>query len=166
MATTKFTKYEGDGNLSVQTTIDQSTGASDAGKVPSTKADGTLDESLLPNSVKPVSLTGTFGATVGNSKVIYTDPADQKIKVATNTGLATKAEGFVITGGATDAAATYYQRGRLTGLTGLTPGKTYFLGADGAVTDTEPTTGVAQIIGVAASATEMDVQIGTAVLVG
>jgi len=166
MATATFTKYETGGSLSVQTTIDASAGAGDAGKIPSTKADGTLDESLLPASAKPVSLTGTFGATVGNSKVIYTDPADQKVKVATNTGLGTKAEGFVITGGATDAAATYYQRGRMTGLTGLTAGKTYYLGADGAVTDTEPTAGVAQIVGIAASATEMDVQIGTAVLVG
>jgi len=166
MATAKFTKYEGDGNLSVQTTIDASAGTGDAGKIPSTDENGQLSPTFLPNSVKPVELTGTFGATVGNSKVIYTDPADQKVKVATNTGLGTKAEGFVITGGAADATATYYQRGRMTGLTGLTAGKTYYLGADGAVTDTEPTTGVAQIVGIAASATEMDVQIGTAVLVG
>ncbi len=166
MATTKFTKYEGGGNLSVQTTIDESTGTTDAGKIPSTKADGTLGESLLPASVKPVAHAGVCQTTIP-SPAFVTIGDGGNLEDSGNVSLSRKAEGFVITGGVADDPATYYLRGRMTGLTGLTAGKTYYLGAeDGGVTDTEPTTGVAQVVGIAVSATELDVQIGTAVLVG
>ena len=56
-----------------------------------------------------------------------------------------------------DGTATVYLFGKLTGLSGMTPGAKQFLSTSGARTETAPSTGgyIVQEVGIALSATEM-----------
>lgn len=166
MAAPGYTKHLGNGDLGVETAIQTSAGAGDADKIPATGADGKLDLSFLPDAVQPVAHTGVFGATVAAGKFIYTDDADSyKVKTATNAGLDTKADGFVMVGGDADDAATYYNGGKVTGLTGITANADYYLDTAGGFTITQPTAAgsIVQRVAVGIDTTSLEIRISHAV---
>lgn len=66
--------------------------------------------------------------------------------------------GFVVSGGSTGSTITVRIRGTYSGLTGLTPNSTYYVGTDGAITTTKPSTR-AKPIGWAVSSTLLIVSI-------
>lgn len=105
-----------------------------------------------------VVMSATTGALAVGTAVTYNNVGT--IIAADNTAAATtKVIGFVT---ATDKVAT---AGKIGGFTGLTPGARYFLSAAGAITATAPTTANHFVagVGIAASATELVIQIGTPV---
>jgi len=166
MAAPSYTEHLGEGDLGVKTTIQESAGAGDADKIPATGADGKLDLTFLPDAIQPISHSGTFGGTVAAGKFIFADSADAyKIKAATNTGVATKAGGFVMAGGAADDPATYYSGGKVTGLTGITANAKYYLDTAGGYTTTAPTAAgsIVQVVAIGIDSTSLEITIGDAV---
>ena len=161
-----------------------SAGAGDAGVVPELSADGKLDQTLLrlatagggasanlipqldasgllPESVMPVGIGKDAASVVAGEALsannlvnIYSDAGTAKVRKADYSS-GKPAHGYVTSAVASGATATVFFEGRVTGLTGLTPGQQH-LGTNGAVVAT-PGTGagaIAQAVGFAYSTTE------------
>ncbi|WP_243350874.1 hypothetical protein [Stenotrophomonas acidaminiphila] len=163
-----------------------SAGAADAEKIVATNADGVLDDTLLnaatsgpdktlktlpDGTLDPSVMPTGIGADVKNMPAsealaagdvvnIWSDAGVVKARKADATAEGKEAHGFVKAAFSSNAEAAVYFEGRITGLTGLTPGARQYLSAatPGAITDAAPTgTGnVVQWVGDAVSATELD----------
>lgn len=146
MAGNKFLKKNANGDIEEEFSVQATAGQGDAGKVVALDADGMIDETMLRSS-EVVSMVASETLAAGNIINIWDDAGTPKVRKATNTGVATKGMGFVkdnITSGATGKV---YFEGKVTGLSGLTPGKEYFLGVAGAIVDnTELPTAASSIV--------------------
>lgn len=147
------------GILTQLTPISTSTGVSDSSKLVQTGASGKLSLSLMPAelTVQAKVFTASEDLSAGDLVNIWLDTATWKVRKAA-ASTSRRADGYVNAGFLTDADATVYTEGFNTQLTGLTPGLVW-LGEAGAVTQTAPVSGsggIAQIVGSALSATELE----------
>ena len=144
---------------------------SGASKVLKTKSDGTIDESVLPAGigadVKNVVASEALAA--GDLVNIWNDGGTEKVRKADATTEGKEAIGFVKASFASAATAAVYFEGRITGLSGLTPGARRYLStaSAGQVTASAPSSAgnVVQFVGVAVSATEIDFEPGEPITV-
>lgn len=158
MAGDKYLK-QSSGRVVEQAAIQSSAGAGDAGKIPALDAAGKLDNSMMPTGVgqdtKSVTLTEDVSA--GNLINIYAS-SGAKARKADATSQGKEATGFVLASGTNTNPIVVYFEQVITGLSGLTPGATYYLSTTaGGVTSTPPSGSgnVVQEIGVALSSTEL-----------
>lgn len=127
-----------------------------------TKADGTIDESILPTGIGAdvKNLPASEALVAGDLVNVWDDAGTAKLRKADASVEGKEAHGFIKAGVATGATASMYMEGRIVGLSGLTPGARMFLSASaaGAATPTPPSaaTNVVQCIGVAVSSSEID----------
>lgn len=138
-----------------------SSGAGSAGEFPALGSDGKLDETFMPAGFGQDAIAATAGEALSGGDIVYFNGTGQVMK-ADATTLAKAGRGYVLTAVANGAIATVFFDDSNTGLSGLTPGATYFLSATaGGVTTTPPTTSgqIVQEIGFAASATVLRVNI-------
>lgn len=170
------------GRIKMIVTIVTSAGAGDAEKVPSTNGSGVLDPSilnaattgtnkvvmtgsdgLLHASIMPVGIGADTSSIVASETLaagdivnIWNDGGTEKVRKADATAEGKEANGFVLSGFASAATALVYHEGKITGLSGLTPGARYYLQTTpGTIGTTAPSTAgnVSQYIGTAVSAT-------------
>lgn len=132
-----------------------SVGAGSAGKRVELNAAGKIDDSMLSFGPELSTATASEALSAGNLVNVYNNAGVwtmRKADAASNR----PANGYVLAAVASAAVGTYYSDGRITGLSGLTPGL-YFLGAAGAITQTPPTASgsCSQQVGNSASATEL-----------
>lgn len=137
MATNKYLSLTATGKKEYQTAITTSAGAGDAGKIPATNSSGVIDSSLLPASFgdDTVSIPTSENLSAGDFVEVYDNggtPTGRKAD-ASNGRVAT---GFVLASSTSPANALVYLGGINTGVSGLTGGTDYFLGAAGGVTPT------------------------------
>ena len=164
----KYLKHEG-GDLKEETPISESTGATDAEKVVQTGADGKLDESLMPVGIGAPSKLITASETLagGDFVNIWEDTGAFAVRKADASTAGKRAHGFVREPVTEGQMATVYFDDTNDALSELTPGG-YFLSATapGGVSTTPPTaTGnISQKLGVAISATELDVEIQSPII--
>lgn len=136
-----------------------------------TKSDGTLDPSVMPTGigadVKNMLASETLAA---NDLVnVWSDAGVEKARKADATAEGKEATGFVKEAVTSGAMAAVYFEGRISGLTGLTPGARQYLSAStpGVATATAPVGAgnVSQWVGDAVSATEIDFEKGDPITV-
>lgn len=173
------------GRIKMIATIATSAGAADAEKVPSTNAQGYLDPTLinaattgaskvlqtLPDgTIDPSVLPTGIGADVKNMPAsealaandlvnVWNDAGTAKARKADATTEGKEATGFVKAAVALNGQAAVYFEGRISGLSGLTPGQRQYLAISaGQSTPTAPSAAgnVVQWVGDAVSATEID----------
>ena len=147
-----------------ESSVKQSAGSADAGKIPSLGDDGRLDETFLPIGIGAQTslLPASEELNAGNLVNIFTEGGVAKVRKADNSNNR-PADGFVVDAVSSTATATVYPLENVnSGLTGLTPGATYWLGTAGAViavpldeSDVANDGKVSQQIGKALSATEL-----------
>ena len=155
-------KYIGLNGIDLQeiATIQTSAGAGDAGKILALNSSGLIDSTALPSS-SAVTMTASESISAGAIVNIWDSGGGvMKVRNADNSAVGKQADGFCI--GAITSAATgpvNIGNGINTGVSGLTVGARYVLGSAGAVTVTAPTTSasILQKVGVARSATELEV---------
>jgi hypothetical protein len=135
-------------------------GAAETGnsKVLKTKSDGTIDASVLPAGIgaDTVSVVTSENLAAGDLVNIYDVAGTATARKADATAEGKEVSGFVIAGTTSPAAATVYFGGKITGLSGKTPGARQYMSATpGALTETPPSTtgNVVQYVGLAYSAT-------------
>jgi hypothetical protein len=123
---------------------------------------GKLDASILPTGVGPdvKVLVASEALSAGNLVNVWDDGGTEKVRKADATAEGKEANGFVLAGVLLGGNASVYLEGTITGLAGLTRGARYALAttAGGVVLATAaPSTAgnVAQVVGVALSATEL-----------
>lgn len=158
-----YLKVNVDGIVEEQEATVASTGVAEAGDLVALGSDGKLDPTVLPVGVGPQTkmiaasenMTAPCIVNIHNSsgeKVRYAD--------ASAAGGSKKAVGFILANAVTPNPVAVYFEGEISGLTGLTPGTTYFLSdsTPGGLIDTPVTTTgrILQKIGIATSATSID----------
>jgi hypothetical protein len=154
----KFLRYLS-GKPAEAAALQSSSGVGDADKIVATGADGKLDITLMPSSltVQTKIVAASEDLAAGELVHIWNDTGTPKAKLA-DASLGLMAHGYVKSGALTGADATVYLEGVNNQLSGLTAGDVW-LGNAGAVTQTPPTSGsggIAQLVGTALSATELD----------
>ncbi|RZO82991.1 MAG: hypothetical protein EVA65_15730 [Oceanococcus sp.] len=137
-----------------------STGAPDADKLVSTGPDGRIDETVLPVGIGADIAEIEMSENLAASDLVnvWNDGGTAKVRKADATAAGKEADGFVLDAGTSGNPAMVYFEGRITGLSGLTPGARYYLDTTaGALTATPPSASnnVVQYIGRAISATEL-----------
>lgn len=183
------------GRLKMVATVASSAGAADAEKVPSTNASGVLDPSLLnaattgadkvvltdgtgrlDASIMPVgvaadtqSIVTSEALAAGDLVNVWNDAGTEKARKADGATEGKEIHGFVLSAVGLGATALVYGEGKITGLTGLTPGAYYFLSAStpGALVATSPSGvgNVSQVAGWAASPTVLNFEPGEPVTI-
>lgn len=154
----KFIKLE-DGRLKEEVieSIDETTGAADAGKLVTTGSDGKLDPSLLPTGTGADVLTVSATEDLSGGDFVNIHVGGVRKADASTAGK--EADGFVLDAVLSGQPASVYFEGRNTALTGLTVGERYYLSATtpGTVTDTPPAASgnVVQFLGRASEATSI-----------
>ena len=152
------------GNLQELQPNTTSAGAADAGKLAQLDSSGRFDSSLMPPGFGSETFTITASETVaaGDFINIFNDTGTPKVRKADATGgVAKKADGYVLAGGAAGATVTVYYGNLNNQKSGLTPGDQMFLGTAGAVTNTPPTASgsIVQKLGRVQCATEILVEL-------
>jgi hypothetical protein len=146
-----------------------SAGAANAGDIPALDSGGKLDVSVLPTGIGAdvVVLPSSENLVAGDLVNIWDDAGTAKVRKAdASTASAGKiAHGFVLENVTSPADATVYFEGSNDEKTGLTPGTTYALShtVPGGVVALASATSTAghslQVVGVAANATTLNVEI-------
>lgn len=139
-----------------------SAGAGDAGKIVALNSAGLIDTTMLPDS-PDTTITASETIAAGGLVNIW-NSSGVKVRNADNTSTSKQAHGFCVAGVTSGNPGTIHiGPGINTGVSGLTVGAEYYLDTVGAVTATAPTSGgtVVQSVGVAKSATELEVILGS-----
>lgn len=143
-------------------TIETSAGAGSADAIPSLGPNGTLDPSFMPPGITAPSFVGTSteALAAGAFVNVLDNGGTFEVRLADNTN-GRFAHGYVKEAFGTGVATTVFSADINDGLSGLTAGVDYWLGAAGAVTATIPVAAGTdrQYLGVATSATAMTVDI-------
>lgn len=148
------------GMLKEVTPVTTSSGAADANKIPQLNAAGKLDVTLMPPEIGVEAITYVAAETIsaGNLVNIYYDSTAGGVRVrrASNDNNQ-PAHAFALESGTTGSNVRVMTDGIISGLTGLTPGKIYFLGTAGGLSNDPPTQSgrIAQSIGYAINSTEL-----------
>lgn len=159
MAGITFLQLDSNGALVETRSIDVSSGAADATKIPALDASGKLAVGFMPSGVGPdvVTIASSENLAAGDFVNLW-NSSGIKARKADAATAGKEAHGFVLAAVTSGQNATVYLSGENTQLTGLTVGAMQFLSATaGGHTETAPTTAgqVVQRLGVAYSATAM-----------
>lgn len=132
-----------------------SSGAGDAGSIVALGSNGKLDPSVMPVGIgaDTSTVTASENLAAGALVDIFNASGTANVRNADASTTGKEADGFVLSAVTSGQPALVYFEGRITGLSGLTPGARYYLSdsSPGGITDT-PVSGtgkVHQFIGVA-----------------
>ena len=141
-----------------------STGAPDANKLVETDSSGKIDVSVLPTGVGPDVKLIVASEAIGAGKYvnIWDDAGTAKVRLA-DASNGRDAHGFVKDAVLIAGTATVYFESENDDLTGLTIGSRQYLDTAGGVTETPRATGLHQFLGIAISATSINVDIDDAI---
>lgn len=156
MAAQKFLTQSG-GRIVEAQAVSTSSGAGDVDKIPALDASGKLAAGFLPPQTGAnASIASSENLSAGNLVNVHNASGTANVRKADNTAAGKEANGFVLSGVTSPAAATVYFPGNIiTGLSSLTPGARQYLGTSGGITATAPTGSgaIVQCVGIAISAT-------------
>ena len=157
----KYIKQENGALKEVEATV-TSTGSSEAGDVVALDAQGKIDQSLLPPGIgaDTFSVVAYEDLSAGDFVNIYDNSGTSNCRKADATTAGKEAHGFVLEAVTAAAVATIYREGTNNQVTGLSVGMQYLDTTAGACTNTPPSASgnIVQRLGVAISATEMNVE--------
>ena len=136
-----------------------SAGAGNANQIVALNANGQLDLSVMPTGIGPDTETILASENLAAGAIVnlWDNTGTTNVRNADNTVAGKEAWGFVLGAVTSGQNALVYFGGEITGLAGLTPASTYFLGTTGAATATSPSASgnISQSVGIAESATEL-----------
>lgn len=156
----KFLNLTG-GKPSQEQAIAVSAGAADASKIIRLDGGGKIDQTFLPSGIGPESrlMVASEGLSAGDLVNFHNNAGTINMRKADADVVGREAHGFVLTAVLAAASGTVFpEQAVIGGLAGMVPGATQFLSiVAGARTEVCPSGAavIAQIVGVALSATEM-----------
>ena len=156
------------GNLVEEATVAVSGGAGSTGRIPELDANGKLDTTFMPSGLgaDTVAITATEILAAGDFVNIYDNAGTPAVRKADAANAAKSASGYVLVGVASAGVATVFFDDSNTGVTAQTAGPVFLSAAvAGKSTATAPSAAgnIVQRVGVATSATYVDVAIGPAI---
>jgi hypothetical protein len=148
--------------------IQTSAGAANAGDIPVLDDTGRLDNSMMPVGIgaDTAVIAASESLAAGNWVNIWNDTGTAKVRKADATTAGKEVHGFVLSAVTSGNPATVYFEGTNTQVTGQTPGPVYLQTTAGAGGTTIPSASgnVVQQIGVAVSATAVNFERSTPVV--
>ncbi|MBX9669378.1 MAG: hypothetical protein K2X93_17265 [Candidatus Obscuribacterales bacterium] len=163
MAGNKYTKVNSSGDLEEQAALQSSSGAGDAGSIVALDAGGLISTTMLPSSGAR-TMTASEAIAAGDMINVH-DSSGAKVRLA-DCSNGRRAHGFA-TEAISNAASGVVNIGDgiNSDKSSLTIGAEYFLTTAGGITTTPPTTAthLLQPVGVAVSATELQVILKNAI---
>lgn len=166
MPAKKFIRLVG-GALTEVLGIQTSAGASNAGDVPVLDESGRLDNSMMPVGIgaDTAQIAASEALAAGDFVNIH-NSTGAKVRKADATTAGKEAHGFVLAAVSSGANATVYFEGTNTQVTGQTPGNVFLQTTAGTAGATVPSAAgnVVQQLGVATSATSINFERGTPVV--
>ena len=146
-----------------------SAGAGDAGKIVALDAAGRLDTSMLPSGVGPdvAVITASESLAAGDLVNIWDSAGAFRVRKADASTTGKEAHGFVLAAVSSSNPATVYFEGPNTQVSSLTPGVKFLsASAPGGTQATAPTAAgqIVQRVGLATSATVLNFEAGTPIL--
>lgn len=165
MAAKKFLRFVA-GAFQEVLGVQVSTGAANAGDIPSLDDNGRLDNSMLPVGIgADTKVIQASEALAAGDFVNVHNSGGARVRKADATTAGKEAHGFVLAAFGSGANATVYFEGTNNQVTGLTPGPVFLQTTAGVAGATVPsaTGNVVQRLGVAVSATEVNFEAGPAV---
>ncbi|GAB2531101.1 hypothetical protein [Simplicispira piscis] len=148
--------------------VQTSAGAGNAGDIVALDDTGRLDNSMMPVGIgaDTAVINASEGLAAGDWINVWNDIGTAKVRKADATTAGKEANGFVLAAVTSGNPATVYFEGTNTQVTGQTPGAVYLQTTAGAGGTTIPSASgnVVQQVGVAVSATAVNFERGTAVV--
>ena len=167
MAGQKILTHNGSGGFT-EVVTPQAGGSGSENKVPSLDANGRFPMTMMPTGIGADASTMTAAGAIaaGDFVNVFDDTGTPKIRKADASALSTMAHGFVLASIADTETGTVYWEGSNTEVTGLTAGNHFLSETAGDATATAPTTSgaIVQSLGVATSATSINFEPQTPVL--
>lgn len=156
------------GTLTEVAATQTSAGAGNAGDIVALDASGKLDTSVMPTGIgaDTAVIVASEALSAGDLVNIWDSAGTTKVRKADATTAGKEAHGFVLSAVSNAANATVYFEGSNTAKSGLTGGKLYLATTAGGTTSTAPSGSgnVVQIVGFATSATVLNFQSGTPIV--
>lgn len=147
---------------------DTSAGVADASKIVALDATGRISTTMMPVGVAAdtASVVASEALSAGDLVNIFNNAGTANVRKADATTAGKEAHGFVLAAVAAAASATVYFESSNTAVTGRTPGVQYLATTAGSTTTTAPSAAgnVVQIVGFATSATVINFQSGTPIV--
>lgn len=166
MAGQKFLQHDGNGGVK-EVVATQTGGSGSENKLVALDANGRIDPSVLPPGLgADISSVEASESLAGGDFVNIYSASGAKCRKADATTPGKGAHGFVLEPVASGQTAKIYREGANGAVSGLTPGAQVFLSTvAGTATETPPSASgnIVQSIGVAVSATEINVEFGAPV---
>lgn len=149
------------GRVSEVQPIVTSAGAGDASKMIQTDSNGLIDPSLMPSGITPDQKSGTSNGSITAKDLCFVETAGTIARATAAAGTPQPTIGYALTSVATGQPIVIQLEGKISGLTGLTPGARYFLSdvTPGGLLIAPGPTGagkISQFVGTALSATELN----------
>lgn len=149
------------GRVSEVQPIVTSAGAGDASKMIQLDSNGLLDASLMPSGITPDQKAGTSNGSITAKDLCYVETAGTIARATAAAGTPKECIGWALTSVATGQPITIQLEGKISGLSGLTPGARYYLSdvtPGGFIIAPGPSGAgkILQFIGTAVSATELN----------
>jgi hypothetical protein len=151
--------YNNSGRITEKASIQSSSGAGDAGKIPSLDEAGRLHISMMPTGMGADTITAeaSEALSAGDFVNLY-NSSGLKMRKADAQTAGKEANGFVLSAVENGASGVAYRQGVNNQLSGMTVGaRQYLTTTPGARSETAPsaTGNVVQFLGIATSATEL-----------
>ncbi len=156
------------GTITEVSTITTSAGAGDVGKIPGLDSSGRLDTSVMPSGIgaDTASITASEALAAGDFVNVW-NSSGAKVRKADASVAGKEAHGFVLAAVSNATNATVYFEAANTQVTGMTPGNVFLSATTpGLATSTAPSGAgqVVQRLGVATSATSINVEVQTPIV--
>ena len=167
MSAKKFLRLVG-GIITEVFGVQSSAGAGNAGDLVALDDTGRINNDMMPVGIGADTATITASETLaaGNWVNVWNDASTAKVRKADATTAGKEANGFVLSAVTSGNPATVYFEGTNTQVTGQTPGPVYLQTTAGAGGTTVPSASgnLVQQVGVALSATSVNFELGTPVV--
>lgn len=148
-----------------------STGVAEAGDIVALDANGKLDSTVMPTGIgaDTSSIEASENLAAGDFINVWDDGGTTKVRKANGGAIGTRAHGFVLSAVTATQQALVYFEGNNNQVTGLVGGTNLFLSeaTSGEPTGTAPSGSgdIVQSLGVATSATSINVEIGDPIVI-
>lgn len=148
--------------------VQTSAGAGNAGDIVALDDTGRIDNSMMPVGIgaDTATITASEGLAAGDWINVWNDASTAKVRKADATTAGKEVHGFVLSAVTSGNPATVYFEGTNTQVTGQTPGPVYLQTTAGTGGATAPSASgnLVQQVGVALSATSVNFERGTPVV--
>lgn len=160
--------YNNNGVITEKSAIITSAGAGDSGKIVALDGSGRFDITMMPVGITPETavIATSENLSSGDFVNVWNNAGAFAVRKADASSAGKEAHGFVLSSFTHPTSAIVYFEGTNTAVTGRSPGNQYLSTTPGLSSNVAPSsTGqIVQKIGVATSATTLNVEFGTVII--